>query len=173
MSERELGRSLLQAGTAEPSGSLDGRRLTAQILDRDRRRIRLLGAVTLLLWLLAAGGIAFMLYQLSVHLPRYLAFSGEKVGTTTLPRRQSITESSLAGFQIGMVVVAGSMAVLALAGLGTFLLVLATRRATLRQINASLILISQRLERLQDLREQERSGRATPSDSHASPRPET
>jgi hypothetical protein len=66
-----------------------------------------------------------------------------------MDRRQSITESSLAGVQIGIVVISCSAAVLALAALGTFLLVLDTRRATLRQINASLALISKRLERLQ------------------------
>ena len=84
-----------------------------------------------------------------------------------MERRQSITESSLAGFQIGIVVISCSVAVLALAALGTFLLVLDTRRATLRQINASLALISQRLERLQELREQRPGGQAAPSDSHA------
>src|SRR5262245_31074781 len=138
MSEHELADSLLRAGAAESPGSREARQLTAQVLDRDRRRIRRLGLVTLLLWLLGAAGIAFVLYQLSVHVPEYMAFRWEKAGTTSTERRQSIQEGYLAGFQVGMVVVAGSVAVLALAGLGTFLLVLDTRRATLRQINASL-----------------------------------
>ena len=154
MSERDLGKSLLQAATTERSGPLDSRGRTTQILQRDRRRIWLLGGATLLLWLLGACGIAFVLYELSVYLPQYLEFRYEKTGTTSMERRQSITESYLAGSQIGFVVICCSAAVLALAALGTFLLVLDTRRATLRQINASLVLISQRLERLQDLREQ-------------------
>jgi hypothetical protein len=173
MNEHELGKRLLEAGAAESPGSPDGRLLTAQLLDRDRRRIRLLGAVTLLLWLVGAGGIAFVLYELAVYVPPYLAFRYEKTGTTSPERRQSITESNLAGFTIGMCVISGSAAVLALAGLGTFLLVLDTRRATLRQINASLILISERLERLQALREREPPGRAVPGDAHVSPRRET
>ena len=167
MSERDLGKSLLQAAMAERSGPLDGSDPTAQILQRDRRRMRLLCGATLLLWLLGACGIAFVLYELYVHVPEYWAFRSEKAGTTSMERRQSITESSLAGFQIGIVVIACSVAVLALAALGTFLLVLDTRRATLRQINASLVLISQRLERLQDLREQGPGGQAAPRDSHA------
>jgi hypothetical protein len=167
MSEQDLGPSLLQAGTAERPGPLDGRDPTAQVLRRDRRRIRLLGGAILLLWLLGACGIVFVLYELSVYMPEYMAFSQEKAGTTSMERRQSITESYLAGFQIGFVVICCSAAVLALAALGTFLLVLDTRRATLRQINASLVLISERLERLQDLREQGRRGQATPRDSHA------
>jgi hypothetical protein len=173
MSERDLSKSLLQAALAEQSGPLDSRDRTAQILRRDRRRIRLLGGATLLLWLLGACGIAFVLYELYVHVPGYLAFRYEKTGTTSMERRQSITESSLAGVQIGIVVISCSAAVLALAALGTFLLVLDTRRATLRQINASLALISQRLERLQILREQGPRGRAAPSDSHANQRRET
>jgi hypothetical protein len=40
------------------------------------------------------------------------------------------------------------LAILALAALGTFLLVLASRRATLRQVNASLALISEQLRQL-------------------------
>jgi len=173
MSERDLSKSLLQAALAEQSGPLDSRDRTAQVLQRDRRRIRLLGAATLLLWLLGACGIAFVLYELYVHVPEYWAFRLEKSGTTSMERRQSITESSLAGFQIGIVVIACSVFVLALAALGTFLLVLDTRRATLRQINASLLLISQRLERLQELREQGPQGQEAPSDSHANQRLET
>ena len=100
MSERDLSNSLLRASTAEPSGPLDSRDRIAQILQRDRRRIRLLGGATLLLWLLGACGIAFVLYELSVYVPQFLAFSGEKTGTTSMERRQSITESYLAGFQV-------------------------------------------------------------------------
>src|SRR6516165_5394118 len=173
MSERDLGQSLLQAAMTERSGPLDNGDPTAQVLQRDRRRLRLLGGATLLLWLLGACGIAFVLYELYVHVPQYLAFRYEKTGTTSMERRQSITESSLAGVQIGIVVIACSAAVLALAALGTFLLVLDTRRATLRQINASLALISQRLERLQELRERERPVLAMENDSLADPLRET
>jgi hypothetical protein len=173
MSDRDLSKSLLQAAVAEQSGPLDRRDLTAQVLQRDRRRIRLLGAATLLLWLLGACGIAFVLYELSAYVPQYWAFRWEQTGTTSMERRQSITESYLAGLNIGIVVISCSAAVLALAALGTFLLVLETRRATLRQINTSLALISERLERLQELRERERPGPAPPRDAPAHPRRET
>ena len=172
MTEQDLGASLLQAGTAEQPTPLDGRNQTAQFLQRDRRRIRTMGAAILLLWLLGVSGVVFVLYELSVYLPEYLAFGAEKEGTISIERRQNITERYLAGSQIGFVVISCSVAVLALAALGTFLLVLDTRRATLRQINASLTLISQRLERLQALREQELRDHAVPGDTHASPRRE-
>jgi hypothetical protein len=173
MSERDLSYSLLQASAAEQSGSPDAPDRIAPILQRDRRRIRLLGGATLLLWLLGACGIAFVLYKLYIHVPVYLEFRYEKTGTSSMERRQSMTESALAGFQIGVVVISCSVAVLALAALGTFLLVLDTRRATLRQINTSLALISERLERLQELRERERPGPAPGKDSLAHRRRET
>jgi hypothetical protein len=172
MSEHELGKMLLQAESLGTSESREGARLTAQILDRDRRHVRRLAAVTLLLWLLGAAGVGFVLYELAIHVPPYMAFRYEKVGATSTERRQSQTESYLAGFTIGIVVVAGSVALLALAGLGTFLLVHASRRATLRQINASLVLISKRLEQLPDLRASARSAPSVPDDSHVPPKRE-
>jgi hypothetical protein len=173
MSERDLSNSLLQASAAEQSGPLAGRDQIAQILQRDRRRFQLLGGATLLLWLLGVCGIAFVLYELYVYVPIYLEFRYEKTGTTPMERRQSITESNLAGFSIGIAVISCSVAVLALAALGTFLLVLDTRRATLRQINTRLALISERLERLQELRERESPGPASEKDSLAHPLRET
>jgi hypothetical protein len=173
MSEPDLGKSLLRAAMAEQSGPPDSRERIRQILQRDRRRIRLLGGATLLLWLIGVCGIAFVLYNLYIYLPQYMEFRNEKTGTTSIERRQSITESYLAGSQIGFVVISCSAAVLALAALGTFLLVLDTRRATLRQINASLALISERLERLQELRERESAEQPAQRDLHAQPRRET
>jgi hypothetical protein len=63
-------------------------------------------------------------------------------------RRQGLQEDYLGGFQIGLTVTVCSVAILALAALGTFLLVLASRRTTLRHVNASLKLISDRLQQL-------------------------
>jgi hypothetical protein len=173
MTDRDLSNSLLLASRAEQPGPLDGRDRLAQVLQRDRRRLRVLGAATLLLWLLGACGIAFVLYELYVYVPQYLEFREERSGTTSIERRQSITEGHFAGFQIGVVVISCSVAVFALAALGTFLLVLDTRRATLRQINTSLALISERLQRLQELRERDCHGQAAPSDSPAQARHES
>jgi hypothetical protein len=173
MNEHDIGKSLLQAGTGEQPGPWDCSGQTAQILQRDRRRVRVLGGTTLALWLLGVCGIAFVLYELAAHLPAYLSLRGERAGTTSIERRQNITEGYLAGIQIGIVVFGCSAGVLALAALGTFLLVLDTRRATLRQINASLALISRRLEQLQELREERVGERVGPSDSQANQSRET
>src|SRR5215472_1290185 len=105
MSEHDLRKSLLRAGTSEQPGPIDSLGQTTRIVERDRRRVRLLGAATLALWLLGAAGIGFVLFELSVYVPDYLAFRQERAGTRSIERRQSMTESSLAGFQIGVVVI--------------------------------------------------------------------
>jgi hypothetical protein len=154
MREPELGKRLLQAGREEGPGFPDAQCLAAMVLDRDRRRIRLLGGLILALWLVGAAGIAFVLYELAVHVPEYMAMQMDiRQGTVNPAGRQRFQEEYFGGFQIGMIVTASSVAILALAALGTFLLVLTTRRATLRQVNASLALISQQLSKLQQGRE--------------------
>jgi hypothetical protein len=167
MTEQELGKRLLQASAANDARLLDGRQLTAQILERDRRRIRLLGAATFMLLLLGTAGITYVLHELSLYMPPYMAFQEEKAGTRTVEKRQDYQEGYMKGVLIGLAVTASSLAVLALASLGTLLLVLDTRRATLRQINSSLALISERLDRLGQLREREHSEQIAQGNSHA------
>ena len=71
MSESELGRALLACDA--PLGN-DPRQLIGRVLERDRWRVRLLAAWTLLLWLLAVVGVFlmvtlyFILLQPRLHL---------------------------------------------------------------------------------------------------------
>jgi hypothetical protein len=149
MDEHELGESLLRAGAAEDRDFPDVPDLVATIIARDRRRLQVLGTLILALWLIGAAGIGFVLYELSIHVPEYMASITEiREGELSMDQRQRIQENNLFGFQIGLSITVGSVAILALAALGTFLLVLASRRATLRQVNASLALISDRLQQL-------------------------
>ena len=149
MDEHELGEALLQAGAAQDRDLPDARDLASAVLARDRRRLRALGGLILALWLAGAAGISFVLYKLAVHVPEYFAlFTENRVGELSMERRQRLQEVFLWGFQLGLSITACSVAILALAALGTFLLVLASRRATLRQVNASLALISDRLQQL-------------------------
>ena len=70
-------------------------------------------------------------------------------GAVTAAEREQIKDVLLFAFQKGTLVIAFSVAVLGLAALCSVLLNLASRRATLRQINASLIEISAQLKGLQ------------------------
>jgi hypothetical protein len=149
MNEHELGKALLRAGAADGQDVPDAADLAATFVARDRRRLQGLGGLILVLWLIGAGGISFVLYELSVHVPEYFALITEiREGGLSMDEWQRIQENNLGGFQIGLSITVGSVAILALAALGTFLLVLASRRATLRQVNASLALISDRLQQL-------------------------
>src|SRR5262245_19221520 len=56
MTERELGRALLTLDVAPPAAP-DARQVTQQVLQRDRRRIRLLAGLATLFWILTAAGI--------------------------------------------------------------------------------------------------------------------
>src|SRR5262249_14029080 len=125
----------------------DARHLAMSFVARDERRLRLLGGLILTLWLIGAAGIGFVLYKLAVYVPEYMRLMQIGRGGMAPERWQGIQEEYLDGIQIGISVTVCSVAILALAALGTFLLVLASRRATLRQVNTSLRLISERLER--------------------------
>jgi hypothetical protein len=149
MDEHELGEALLRAGAAEDRDRPDPRDLASAVLARDRRRLRALGGLILALWLAGAAGIGFFLYNLAIYVPKYMRLQMKiEEGGVSMEQRQRIQENNLGGFQIGLSLTVGSVAVLALAALGTFLLVLASRRATLRQVNASLALISDQLRQL-------------------------
>jgi hypothetical protein len=141
-----LGEALLRAGAAEDRDLPDPRDLASAVLARDRRRLRALGGLILALWLAGAAGIGFVLYNLAIFVPEYMRLMMKiEEGGVSMEQRQRIQENNLGGFQIGLSITVGSVAILALAALGTFLLVHASRRATLNQVNASLALISDQL----------------------------
>jgi hypothetical protein len=107
------------------AGAGDPREPAMRIIERDRRRIWWQTAVTIALWVAALVMVLWMLVALALLMP----FEAHL--------RDMIT--------VGITCTIG---VLALAAGSTVLLVLATRRATLRQINASLLEISEQLKQL-------------------------
>jgi hypothetical protein len=149
MDERELGEALLRAGAVDDRAPPDARELVAAVLARDRNRLRALGGLILALWLAGAAGVSFVLYNLAFYVPKYMRLQMMiEEGGLSMEQRQRIQEDNLGGFQIGLSLTVGSVAILALAALGTFLLVHASRRATLNQVNACLALISDQLRHL-------------------------
>src|SRR5262245_34633296 len=68
MTDKEIGKALLNVAT-DASRSVPGpRQLAAKALERERSRIRLLAALTVLLWLVAATGVLWVLYTVTFHL---------------------------------------------------------------------------------------------------------
>ena len=149
MSEKELGKALLNLDALALAGVPDARQQTWQVLERDRRRVRRLTGLTVAVWVLAmlltlgvlvAFGFLFPQYALLVH--------GVEQGKLTQAQGQEMLRVYLMGLQKNLLVMALALAALALAAICTVLLVFASRRATLRQLNASLIEIAEQLKRL-------------------------
>jgi hypothetical protein len=148
MNEKELGKALLRLDANQLHSGADIRKLTARILQRDRRRLWVLASLTVLLWLMATAVVVVIIYlYFDAMVPHQRAMmreaeaSGRKVEIITAAHTMATT--------IGTAIVAGAVGLLALAALCTLLLVFASRRATLRQINANLLVISEQLRELQ------------------------
>src|SRR5262249_59413960 len=94
----------------------DARDLVATVVARDRTRLRALGGLILALWLAGAAGIGFVLYNLAIYVPKYMHLLMKiEEGGVSMEQRQRIQENNLGGFQIGLSITVGSVAILALA----------------------------------------------------------
>jgi uncharacterized membrane protein YbhN (UPF0104 family) len=149
MSEHELGKALLQLDATALAAVPEVHHLTWKVLERDRRRVRLLTGLTVLVWLLAAALILVVLVTFGLLFPQQAKLLHDiEAGQVTAAQRDEIQHIHLVAFQMGTLVIAFSVAVLAAAALCTVLLVFTSRRATLRQVNASLLEISEQLKQL-------------------------
>lgn len=150
MTEPELRQALLRLDAANLAAFPDARQLTWMVLQRDQRRVRRLAGVTVAAWLLATLLILTVLVNFGLLFPRVAKLRMDvEAGKVTAAERDRIETENALDFHIGTLQIAFSVTVLALAAFCTFLLVLASRRATLRQINASLLEISEQLKQLQ------------------------
>jgi hypothetical protein len=152
VNERDLGRALLKLDAAELGGVPDARRLTWQIIERDRRWVGFLTAVTVGAWLLAVALVLAGLVGYGFLMPEQAKLLQEiEAGKVTAAQREQAQRELLVGFQKGTLLIAFSVAVLAVAALCTVLLLLASRRATLRQLNAGLLEVAEQLRRLRQV----------------------
>ncbi|HEX5104936.1 MAG TPA: hypothetical protein VFV87_14045 [Pirellulaceae bacterium] len=151
MSENDLGRALLSLDPDKVADASDVRQQTRRILDQDRRRVWWLTALTVFLWATALLMVIGMLIAFGLVFP-WQAKLRDPARIAQLPPQvlQEAQSQAQIAFQMVTVGVTCSVGILAMAALATILLVLATRRATLRQINASLLEISQQLKELRD-----------------------
>ena len=140
----------------------------AAILARDARRVRRLTWLTVGLWVLTVlltglliAGFQLM-YQFASHTESHYRYEREglKVKEMT-PEQLALARAISMNAQVTFAgrLLAAAVALLALSALGTMLLVHATRRATLRQIQVGLADISAQLA---DLRQRTSAG-ASPS----------
>jgi hypothetical protein len=156
MNEKELGDALLRFTPAGPTlgNPGDPAFLLGRVLDRDRRRVRMLTGATILLWIVAAAGIPlfFVLYVTFIQ-PKAVDVLQEIIthrrGYPVPELANTANQVLFITLKLGIVLVTGSVFTLLLAACATVMLVFAARRATLRQVNANLAEISEQLRRAQ------------------------
>lgn len=138
--DKELGRALLNVDrTSSPAGP-DPRQTSRAVLDRDRRQIRWLAGAAILFWTLTAAGlIGLCPFYVMMVAPRLRAYHAGRAYIVDDWNDWAMVGEWAAYWLLGCTIA------LLLAALSTVLLVLLTRRATLRQINASLAAISEQL----------------------------
>jgi len=151
MTDKELSRALLDLDARMLAGATDPREATMKILNQDRRRVWWWSAITISFWIAALLMVLWMLVAMALLMPfeAHLRNPDEvaRVGMTP----EMLKEAELKAHIVSRMITVGitaSVGVLALAAGSTVLLVLASRRATLRQINASLLEISEQLKAL-------------------------
>jgi hypothetical protein len=149
MNEKELGKALLRLDETDFGGIPDTRRLTWKIIERDKRRVWLFTVFTVVLWLFATLMICTVLVAFGFLLPAEAKLLHDiDAGKVSLVDRQLAERSIAAGFQKGTLVTAFSVATLALAAICTVMLLIVSRRATLRQLNAGLLEVAEQLKML-------------------------
>jgi hypothetical protein len=152
MSEKELGKALLEMDAHRLAGVGDAREQTWKILERDRNRVWWWTASTFTLWGLAIFMVALMmvLYALVFPLQAKLHQDEElvRIGAITPEQQRDARFQGQIAFQMVTLGVTMSVGVTCLAVLSSVMLNRASRQATLRQINASLLEISQQLKEL-------------------------
>jgi hypothetical protein len=152
MSEQELGKALLELDAHRLAGVGDAREQTWKILERDRNRVWWWTAITFTIWGLAIFMVLLMMVHFALIFPLQAKLHQEqdlaRVGITTPEQLEAAKFNAQILFQMATVGVTVSVGLTCLAVLSSVLLSRASRRATLRQINASLLEISQQLKEL-------------------------
>jgi hypothetical protein len=159
---KHVGDALLKLDATTAETAAGARREIETILRRDRRRIVVLAALAILFSVLAAAAFYTQFFLLFyVHLPEIGAgvahhieldhkvdphdIAGDHIEKEPKPHIWQLSHSNCLRRWMGIVSVAG----LLLAALATVCLIFTSRRAALRQVNASLLEISNQLKELQ------------------------
>ena len=150
MNEKEMGRRLLELDASELSKPVDTRWYTARILERDRSRGRWLTFFAVGLWSASLLLVLAVLVILGLLFPmKAKIHEGEHIKRFGAAQAAQMEHDLDVG--MNMMIVLTALAVLVSLGavLCTVLLVVSSRRATLRQVNANLLEICEQLRRMQ------------------------
>ena len=157
-----LADALLKSDHRTAAVSAEGHELAKGILRRDRRRVTILAAATAVFLMLTVIGLYGSMYFFCTRIVPAMWKVGKDLthasgaGQGDSVHAEAFYATTAQAFYVIHIsqtvilwIVSASVAALLAAGVCTVLLVLATRRATLRQIQASLLAISEQVEMLQ------------------------
>lgn len=145
MNEKDFGKAIMDQAGSNYAASGE---IAARVFRRDRLIIRILAGGTILLWAIAAAGIlTFNIGFMTYLFPLIKRWAATGVADNRLP----VAAVQLM-YTYGSPVLTASACALILAAIGTVALILFSRRASLRQINQSLAIISDQLRDLRTLR---------------------
>jgi ABC-type Fe3+ transport system permease subunit len=143
MNEKDLGKELLRG-----EGPIDLEALTQSVLRRDRRRMWLLGLACVFAWMLVVmlpwATILPMLAKIveqPTEMGRITTTAAAQQDERSIELLQIVKQGTVATFLL-------SIASMFLAAICTVSLIILSRRATLRQVNARLAEISAQLKML-------------------------
>lgn len=149
MSDKDIGKALLQLDAGHLATVPDVRDQVARVLQRDQRRVKLWTLLTAVLWLLAVTMVMGILIYLGFLFPMWAKLkTGDGQDRINEPQRQKLLEEADIAFKMVSVMLAASVGVLAAAALATVFLLFASRRATLRQVSANLLEVSEQIKQL-------------------------
>lgn len=141
--ENEFGQALLRG--EEP---IDLAALTARVLRRDRRRIWLLGAASFISWMLVVMLPWATTMPMLAKVVTYQEQISRPADSTAHPPPIQMRELLQIIRRATVATFVGSVASMFFAALSTVSLIIVSRRATLRQVNARLAEISIHLKKL-------------------------
>lgn len=174
--------SLLAIDRRAPTSSAEAREVAQKVLRRDRRRVRVLTCITIGFFVLTVMGICGSVYWYQLKVVP--AFEKFKQDITSLDQRLDkrglkSSDPDLLGWTAGMAAAGGYtllmiqfanlwgtlalVTVMLAAAVCTVLLIRATRGATLRQIQVSLLVLSEQFEALQQSLQHVQSSGGGPS----------
>jgi hypothetical protein len=160
MSDEELAGAADQLPATENEVAHDARQVVQEIIRREQRRVWLLAGLSVFFWLLAVAGLILLLVGLNrfviyIRVSNHLGAGGAQPGDTSsgsvsIPAiHEMLWGTNLLHHSIPLV--GGSLLALLLAALCTVVLAFSSRRATLQQIQLSLMLLSDQLKELRQI----------------------
>jgi hypothetical protein len=151
MNDKPLSQALLDLDARALAGAADPREPMLKIMADDRRRVFWWSVAAIVFWVLALMMVGWMLVALGLLMPQEAMLRDPaqlaRAGLTAEQRAAGLLQTHIMSRMI-LVGVTFAIGLLGIAAGATVFLVRASRQATLRQINASLLEISAQLQAL-------------------------